>query len=50
MFGEQKKFKYYLRTIPEMNVVIKPVNGVVQTVLLPPIAGEVVSEKERKLY
>ena len=33
-----------------MNDLIKPVNEIVQRFLLPPITGEVISEKERKLY
>ena len=48
--GEQDKFRYCLQTKPEMNDLIKPVNEIVQRFLLPPITGEVISEKERKLY
>ena len=29
-FGEQNKFSYFLRTIPEMNDLIKPIDEIVQ--------------------
>ena len=29
-FGEQNKFRYFLRTIPEMNDLMKPVDEIVQ--------------------
>ena len=49
-FGEQNKFSYFLRTIPEINDLMKPVDEIVQNVLLPAIIGETISEKERELY
>ena len=49
-FGEQNKFGCFLRTTPEMNDPMKPVNGIVQNVLLPAIIGNTTSEKERELY
>ena len=49
-FGEQNKFSYFLRTIPEMNDLIKLVDKIVQNFLLPAIIGKTISEKERKLY
>ena len=49
-FGEQNKFSYFLRTIPEMNDLMKPVDEIVQNFLLPAIIGETISEKERELY
>ena len=49
-FGEQNKFSCFLRTTPEVNDHMKPVNGIVQNVLLPAIIGDTTSEKERELY
>ena len=49
-FGEQNKFSYFLRTIPEMNDLMKPVDEIVQNFLLPAIIGEIIFEKERELY
>ena len=33
-----------------MNDLMKPVDEIVQNILLPAITGETISEKERKLY
>ena len=49
-FGEQNKFSHFLRNIPEMNDLMKPVDEIVQTFLLPEIIGETISENERELY
>ena len=49
-FGERNRFSYFLRTIPEMNDLMKPVDEIVQNSLLPAINGETISEKERELY
>ena len=48
-FGEQNKFSYFLRTIPEMNDLMKPVDEIVQNFLLPAIIVEAISEKEKEL-
>ena len=45
-FGERNRFSYFLRTIPEMNDLMKPVDEIVQNFLLPAINGETISEKE----
>ena len=47
---EKNKFSYFLRTIPEMNDLLKPVDEIVQNLLLPAIISETISEKERELY
>ena len=49
-FGEQNKFSYFLRSIPEMNDLMKSVDEIMQNVLLPEIIAETISEKERRLY
>ena len=49
-FGEQNKFSYFLRTKPEMNHLMKPIDEMVQKYLLPAIIGEIIYEKERELY
>ena len=49
-FGEQKKFSYFLWTIPEMNDLMKLADEIVQNLFLPAIIGETISEKERGLY
>ena len=49
-FGEQNKFRYFLRTIPEMNDLMKPVDEIVQNFLIPAIIVEAISEKEKELY
>ena len=49
-FGEQNKFSYFLRTIPEMNDLMQPVDKIVQNLLLPAISGEKFFAKERELY
>ena len=49
-FGERNRFGYFLRTIPEMNDLMKPVDETVQNFLLLAINGETISEKERELY
>ena len=46
-FGEQNKFSYFLRTLPEMNDLMKLVDEIVQNYLLPALIGEKISEKER---
>ena len=46
-FGKQNKFSYFLRTIPKMNDLMKPVDEIVQNVLLPAIFAQ---KKERELY
>ena len=48
-FGDQNKFSYLLRTIPEVNDLMKPADELAQNFLLPAIIGETISEKERKL-
>ena len=45
-FGEQNKFGCFLRTIPEMNHLMKPVDEIVQNVLLPAIIGETISKNK----
>ena len=49
-FGEQTKFSYFLRTIPEMNDLMKLVYEILQNILLPATVGETISEKDRELY
>ena len=49
-FGKQNKFSYFLRTIPEMNDLMQPVDKIVQNLLLPAISGEKFFAKERELY
>ena len=44
-FGEQNKSSYFLRTIPEMNDLMKPDDEIVDNFLLPPIIGETISKK-----
>ena len=38
-FGERNRFSYFLRTIPEMNDLMKPVDEIVKTFLPPAING-----------
>ena len=42
-FDEQNKFTYFLRTIPEMSDLMKPVDEIVQIFLLPAIIRETIS-------
>ena len=49
-FGEQNKFSYFLRTIPEMNELMKPVDKVLMNKFLPAVIGESITENERNLY
>ena len=49
-FGKQNKLSYFLRTIPEMNDLMQPVDKIVQNLLLPAISGEKFFAKERELY
>ena len=49
-FSEQNKCSYFLRTIPDMNDLTKPVDEIVQNVLLPATICEIISEKRRELH
>ena len=49
-FGEQNKFSYFLRTIPEMKDLKKPVDEIVQKFLPLAIIDETISKKEKELY
>ena len=49
-FGEQNKYIYFLRTIPGMNELMKPVDEIIKNELLPSITGESITDKEKELY
>ena len=49
-FCEQNKYSYFLRTIPSMSELMKPVDEIIQNDLLPTIIGESITENERQLY
>ena len=49
-FGEQNKYSYFVRTIPSMSELMKPVDEVIQNNLLPSIIGKSITENQRRLY
>ena len=49
-FEEQNKHSYYLRTIPAMKELMKPVDESIKNELLPSIIGEFITDKKKKLY
>ena len=49
-FCEQNKYSYFLRTIPSMSELMKPVDEIIQNDLLPTIIGESITENERQLF
>ena len=49
-FGEQNKYSSFLRTIPNMSELMKPVDEIIQIDLLPLIIGKSITENERQLY
>ena len=49
-FGEQNKYKYFLRTISGMSELMKRDNEIIQNDLVPSIIGESITENEKQLY
>ena len=49
-FGEQNEYSSFLRTIPNMSELMKPVDEIIQIDLLPLIIGKSITENERQLY
>ena len=49
-FGEQNEYSSFLRTIPNMSELMKPVDEIIQIDLLPLIIGKSINENERQLY
>ena len=49
-FGEQNKYKYFLRTISGMSELMKRDNEIIQNDLVPSIIGESITQKEKQLY
>ena len=48
-FAEQNKYSYFLRTIPSISELMKPVDEIIQNDLLPLIIGGSITENERQL-
>lgn len=48
--GEIHRFSYFLRTIPGMEEYLKPLDAIIDDMLLPALLGHSVSENERQLF
>ena len=48
--GEQHRFSYFMRTIPGMEVYLKPLDDLINNKLLPAITGFALSEVDRELF
>ena len=48
--GTLNKYTYFMRTIPDMNEFIKPVDDVIRSELLPSLLNAIVTDADRDLY
>ena len=48
--GEHHKFSYFLRTIPDIDSLLKPLDDVIDTKLIPSLLGGQISNTERDLF
>ena len=48
--GEQHRFRFFMRTIPGMEVYLKPLDDAINLQLIPALVGSDVSEGERALF
>ena len=49
LHGEQHKYTYFMRTIPDISSFLKPLDESITTVLIPTLFGDDISEGEREL-